>query len=129
MRQDYIIYPPPHPTSHRPPSYTISHNQPSFIQMPPKNIHFPNYQYPPQHHSSRPQHRTTHPQNTIMQAPRYETPLHQVPWNHAPLIPLPTLHIKCLRTKGLLCHINNQHIRTQFQSHHLIAYSQKPIQG
>ncbi|KAH0679286.1 hypothetical protein KY284_020371 [Solanum tuberosum] len=34
--------PPTHLTSHPPPTYPTSQNQPSSIQMPPKNTHFPN---------------------------------------------------------------------------------------
>ncbi|KAH0748232.1 hypothetical protein KY290_027464 [Solanum tuberosum] len=43
-----------HPISHPPLTYPTSQNQPSSIQMPPKNIHFPNYPYPPQHHAYAP---------------------------------------------------------------------------
>ena len=37
----------------------------------------------------KPQHLTLHPHNPTMQAPQYETPLRQVPWHHAPLMPFP----------------------------------------
>ncbi|KAH0735933.1 hypothetical protein KY285_011640 [Solanum tuberosum] len=57
--------------------------------MPPRSTHIPNYQYPPQHlpYASRFPYLTPHLQNPIMQASQYETPLHQVIWHHAPLIP------------------------------------------
>ncbi|KAH0682476.1 hypothetical protein KY290_021045 [Solanum tuberosum] len=67
--------PPVHPTSQ-------PQNQPSSIQLPPKNTHIPNYPYHLQHHaySSRPPYFTPHLQNPIIQAAQYQTPLHQVPW-------------------------------------------------
>ncbi|KAH0729633.1 hypothetical protein KY289_000821 [Solanum tuberosum] len=72
--------PPTHPTSNPPPTYSTSHpqNQPSSIQMPPRNTHFPNYPYPPQHHAYAPKSTYLTPclQNPIIQALRYETPLH-----------------------------------------------------
>ncbi|KAH0720132.1 hypothetical protein KY284_005162 [Solanum tuberosum] len=63
--------PPAHPTSH-------SQNQPSSIQMLPKNTHFPNYPYPPQHHAyaSRPPYLTLRLPSPPLQAPQYQTPLH-----------------------------------------------------
>ncbi|KAH0759197.1 hypothetical protein KY290_022690 [Solanum tuberosum] len=75
-----------HPIALPPPTYPTSQNQPSSIQMPLKNTHFPNYPYPPQHHvyASRPPYLTPSP---LLQAPQYQTPLHQVPWYCAPLIP------------------------------------------
>ncbi|KAH0672599.1 hypothetical protein KY290_024833 [Solanum tuberosum] len=81
--------PPTHFTSHPPPTYPTSQNQPSSIQKPLKNTHFPNYPYPPQHHAyaSRPSHLTPRLPNPTLQAPQYQTPLHQVPWYCAPLIP------------------------------------------
>ena len=41
-----------------PPDYSTSQSQSSSIQMPPKNIYFPNHPYPPQHHAyaPKPQH-------------------------------------------------------------------------
>ncbi|KAH0655573.1 hypothetical protein KY285_030455 [Solanum tuberosum] len=45
-----------HPTSHPPPTYPISQNQPSSIQMPPKNTHFPNHPY--HSYASRPPYRS-----------------------------------------------------------------------
>ncbi|KAH0745872.1 hypothetical protein KY285_007529 [Solanum tuberosum] len=74
---------------HPPPTYPISQNQLSSIQMPLKNTHFPNYPYPPQHHAyaSKPPHLTPHLPSPPLQAPQYQTPLHQVPWYCAPLIP------------------------------------------
>ena len=59
--------------------------------MPPKNTHFPNYWYHPQHHALRSQHLTPLPHNSNMQASRYETPLLHVPWHHASLIQFPIL--------------------------------------
>ena len=46
-----------------PPDYSTSQSQPSSIQIPPKNIYFPNHPYPPQHHAyaPKPQHLTLHP--------------------------------------------------------------------
>ncbi|KAH0715148.1 hypothetical protein KY284_008053 [Solanum tuberosum] len=72
-----------------PPTHPTSQNQSSSIQMPPKNIHFPNYPYPPQHHAyaSRPPYLTASLPSPPLQAPQYQTPLHQVPWYCAPLIP------------------------------------------
>ncbi|KAH0743336.1 hypothetical protein KY290_031329 [Solanum tuberosum] len=78
---------PTHSTSHPPPAYPTPQNQPSSIQMPPRNTHFPNYPYPPQHHASRPLYLTPHLSSPPLQAPQYQTPLHQVPWYCAPLIP------------------------------------------
>ena len=75
-----------------PPSYySTSQSQPSSIQIPRKNFYFPNHPYPPQHHryAPKPQHLTLHPYHSTMQAPQYETPLHQVTWHHAPLMPFP----------------------------------------
>ncbi|KAH0748724.1 hypothetical protein KY290_027956 [Solanum tuberosum] len=80
--------PPTHPTFHPPPTYPTSQNQPSSIQMPSRNTHFPNYPYPPQHHdyASRPPYLTPRLPSPPLQAPQYQTPLHQVPWYCAPLI-------------------------------------------
>ncbi|KAH0706324.1 hypothetical protein KY285_010831 [Solanum tuberosum] len=66
--------PPVHPTSQ-------PQNQLSSIQMPPKNTHFPNYLYPPQHPAcaSRPPYLTLRLQNPTMQAHLHVTPQHQVP--------------------------------------------------
>ena len=74
-----------------PPDYSTSKAKPRSIQMPPKNINFPNHLYPHQHHkyAPKPQHLTPYPLNPVIQVPRYETPLHQVPWHHVPLISLP----------------------------------------
>ena len=73
-----------------PPDYSTSQSQSSSIQMPPKNIYFPNHPYPPQHHSytPKPQHLTLHPHHPTMEAPQYEKPLHQLPWHHTPFIQL-----------------------------------------
>ncbi|KAH0651760.1 hypothetical protein KY284_031672 [Solanum tuberosum] len=73
--------PPTHPTSHPPPTYPTSQNQPSSIQMPPKNTHFPNYPYPPQYHAyaSRPPYLTPRLSSPTLQAPQYQISLHQVP--------------------------------------------------
>ncbi|KAH0672629.1 hypothetical protein KY290_024858 [Solanum tuberosum] len=81
--------PPTHLTFHPPPTYPTSQNQPSSIQMPPKNTHFPNYPYPSQHHAyaARAPYLTPRLQSPAIQAPPYQTPLHQVPWYYAPLIP------------------------------------------
>ncbi|KAH0698726.1 hypothetical protein KY284_012941 [Solanum tuberosum] len=72
-----------------PPTHPTSQNQPSSIQMPPKNTHFPNYPYPPQHHvyAPRPPYLTPLLQSPAIQDPPYQTLLHQVPWYCAPLIP------------------------------------------
>ncbi|KAH0655655.1 hypothetical protein KY285_030537 [Solanum tuberosum] len=72
-----------------PPTYPTFQNQPSSIQMPPRNTHFPNYPYPPQHHdyASRPPYLTPRLPSPPLQAPQYQTPLHQVPWYCASLIP------------------------------------------
>ncbi|KAH0716702.1 hypothetical protein KY290_012968 [Solanum tuberosum] len=80
---------PTHPTSHPPPTYPTSQNQPSSAQMPQKNTHFPNYPYPPQHHAyaSRPTYLTPRLLSPTLQASQYQTPLHQVLWYYAPLIP------------------------------------------
>lgn len=79
--------------NNHPPNYPTSQGQPRSIQMPPKNIHFPNHPYPPQRHAyaPKPQHLTPHPQKPVMQVFRDETPLHQVPLHHVPLIPFPIL--------------------------------------
>ena len=62
------------------PHYITSQSQLSSIQMPQRNIYFPNHPYPRQHHACgrKPQHLTLHPHHPTMQAPQYETPLHQV---------------------------------------------------
>ena len=80
-----------HLKNNPPSDYSTSQSQPSSIQIPPKNIYFPNHPYPPQYHAyaPKPQHLTLHPHHPTMQAPQYETPLHQVPWHHAPLMPFP----------------------------------------
>ena len=74
------------------PHYITSQSQLSSIQMPQRNIYFPNHPYPRQHHACgrKPQHLTLHPHHPTMQAPQYKTPLHQAHWHHAPLIPFPT---------------------------------------
>ncbi|KAH0647209.1 hypothetical protein KY285_032457 [Solanum tuberosum] len=81
-----------HPISHPPPTYPTSQNQPNSIQMPPKNIHFPNYPYPPQHHAcaSKPPYLTPRLPSPTLQAHQYQTPLHQVHWYCVPLIPYQT---------------------------------------
>ncbi|KAH0743286.1 hypothetical protein KY290_031279 [Solanum tuberosum] len=81
--------PPAHPTSHPPPTYPTSQNQPSSIHMPPEYTQFPNYQYPPQHHSyvARPPYLTPRLQSPAIQAPQYQASPHQVLWYCAPLIP------------------------------------------
>ncbi|KAH0650699.1 hypothetical protein KY290_032748 [Solanum tuberosum] len=60
------------------PTHPTFQNQPSSIQMPPKNTHFPNYPYPPQHHAYafRPLYLTPSLQSPPLQAPQYQTPLH-----------------------------------------------------
>ncbi|KAH0650311.1 hypothetical protein KY284_030223 [Solanum tuberosum] len=78
---------PTNPTSHPPPAYPTPQNQPTSIQMPPRNTHFPNYPYPPQHHASTPPYLTPRLSSPPLQAPQYQTPLHQVLWCCAPLIP------------------------------------------
>ncbi|KAH0652694.1 hypothetical protein KY289_030372 [Solanum tuberosum] len=94
--------PPAHPISHPPPTCPTSQNQPSSIQMPSKNTHFPNYPYPPQHHAyaSKPPYLTPHLPNPTLQAPQYQTPLHPVPWYCAPLIPyqMPTYPVHRIKT-------------------------------
>ncbi|KAH0655511.1 hypothetical protein KY285_030393 [Solanum tuberosum] len=78
-----------HPISHPPPTYPTSQNQPSSIQIPLKNTHISNYPCPPQHHAyaSRPPYLTSRLPSPTLQAPQYQTPLHQVSWYCAPLIP------------------------------------------
>ncbi|KAH0633116.1 hypothetical protein KY284_035902 [Solanum tuberosum] len=73
-----------------PPTHPTSQNQPSSIQMPPKNTHFPNYPYPPQHHAyaSRPLYLTLSLLSPPLQAPQYQTPLHQVPWIAGHIAPI-----------------------------------------
>ncbi|KAH0734354.1 hypothetical protein KY285_010061 [Solanum tuberosum] len=77
--------PPTDPT----PTYPTSQNQTSSIQMPPKNTHFPNYPYPSQYHAyaTRLPYLTPRLPNPTLQAPQYQTLLHQEPWYCAPLIP------------------------------------------
>ncbi|KAH0725422.1 hypothetical protein KY284_001287 [Solanum tuberosum] len=60
-----------HPISHPPPTYPTSQNQPSSIQMPPKNSHFPNYPHPLQHHAyaPRPPYLTPSMRSPPLQAP------------------------------------------------------------
>ncbi|KAH0696366.1 hypothetical protein KY289_013848 [Solanum tuberosum] len=65
-----------------PPTHPTSQNQLSSIQMPPKNTHFPNYPYPPQHYAyaSKPPCLTLRLPSPTLQTHQYQTHLHPVPW-------------------------------------------------
>ena len=65
-----------------PPDYSTSQSQPSSIQMLLKTSTFQITHILRKHHAYalKPQHLTLHPHYPTMQAPQYETPLHQVPW-------------------------------------------------
>ncbi|KAH0670514.1 hypothetical protein KY285_024793 [Solanum tuberosum] len=118
--------PPTHPT----PTYPTSQNQPSSIQMPPRNSHFPNYPYPPQHHAcaSRPPYLTPSLPSPPLQAPQYQTPLPQVPWYCAPLIPyqIPSYQMPTYQKPTYPIH----NVKTLTQKHirkHLFNVDKRPI--
>ncbi|KAH0781492.1 hypothetical protein KY290_001090 [Solanum tuberosum] len=116
-----------HPIALPPPTYPTSQNQPSSIQMPPKNTNFPNYPYPPQHHvyASRPPYLTPSP---LLQAPQYQTPLHQVPWYCAPLIPYQIPSYQIPPYQKHVYHVHN--VKTFTQKHirkNLFNVEKRPI--
>ena len=119
------------PAPHPPPRYPTSQNQPSFVQMPPKNTHLENHPYPPQHHvyASRPQYLTPCLQNPTMQAPRYETPLHQVPWPQCAFHTTFNPSISNVSVPKASSTIIINISWTQYKSHHSTAYSRKYLQG
>ncbi|KAH0671250.1 hypothetical protein KY285_023639 [Solanum tuberosum] len=68
-----------HLQNNPPSTHPTSQNHPSFVQMPPKNTHFPNYPYPSQHHAyaSRPPYITPCLLSPTLQTPQYQPPLHR----------------------------------------------------
>ncbi|KAH0781540.1 hypothetical protein KY290_001138 [Solanum tuberosum] len=119
-----------HPTYHPPPTYPTSQNQPSSIQMPPRNTYIPNYPYPPQHHdyASRPPYITTRLPSPPLQAPQYQTPLHQVPWYCARLIPFQIPPYQMPPSQKPTYHVHN--VKTLTQKHirkNLFNVEKRPI--